>query len=159
MANKAVFTIAIGLTKAYALAIHGFVVASTWIFRTRETIRTHFVPQFASNFRIALVLKPIRLGVSKIILGTILFSTIQLRKIRIVTSTKLRMKALVPLILRIRLSAWTKAKQKITIPVRIKKIVLAFVPIVASFYTLGDYSAITLGVLDPYTLGALDYTL
>ena len=159
MANKAAFTIAVGLSKAFAIAMHGYVVANTWIFRTKDKINIGFIPKFTVKFVSAINVRTIRMNVSKIILAAGVRSAIQLRKIRIVAYTKARMKLSFATILRIGISAYTKAKQKITMTMRLRKVAIAFVPIVAAFYTLGDYATSTLGAMDTSTLGALDYTL
>jgi hypothetical protein len=159
MANKAVFTIATGFTKAYTLAIHAFTVAVTWLFHISEHINIAFDPQIGVKFTLSISSKTVRITISKTSLIGKLVVAVSLKKIRIAITSSATMKAVVAIVNKIAISAYTKVRQKITVALSARRISLALSPTVAAFYTLATYDPSTLGDLDGSTLGTLDYTV
>ena len=84
--------------------------------------------------------------------------TINARRVRIIYVAKERMKAVVTILLKNRITFISKAIQKLVSTIVIKKIQIIATPILAQFFTLGYFDPQTLGTLDVLTLGEMDYT-
>lgn len=156
--NQKSFTLINRVSKTFPIIIANFAYVATLLFRIRDRIRLTFSPTFYIKFIYTLTLKRIRLIISQVKLITKPTQAINLRRIRLIVAVRERLKAVTTIYGRIRLTIISSARQKLVSSIIIKKVVLTITPVVAQFFTLGDFDPDTLGALDVQTLGEMDYT-
>lgn len=156
--NSKTFNLIVRTSETFDLIIENFAYAATLLFRIRNKIRITFSPQFFLVMYSTINLRRIRVLISQMKLITSLTQVINLRRVRIILSIKERIKFVSTVYGRVRLSVSSKAIQKVITSIIIKKVSFTMIPILATFYTLGDYDPQILGDLDSLTLGEMDYS-
>lgn len=156
--NQKTFNLVNRVSKSFDLLINNFAYAATLLFRVAFKIGMVLSPTFALRFVTTINLRRIRIIVSQTKLITSITQTINARRVKFVFTMKERLKAVSTISLRLRMTPVSKAIQKAVSSIIIRKIVLTINPILAQFFTLGDFDPQTLGDLDALTLGEMDYT-
>lgn len=141
----------------YKLIITGYSKTDTLTFKTNENISIVVLSLLAKIFGSSqikiihnmkiLSSKLIQKGQSSINIGIIKISTI-VRSIE-----KINIEINIPIITKFIILLKTKIQTSINIPLSIMA-----TAIVGRFFKLSEYDNLTLGYLDPFTLGELDYT-
>jgi len=145
------FSFYVRTQKAFSLAIYGFFTKATWIVKFTERLGMAFSPTIRGVTPLLISLKKIRISaISKLTTGGSI--TISLRKIGLSASTKATLKSIVGFTSKLNIVAYTKARLKSTSPIAINEIDMAMVSTGLVYYTLGSYTATTLGTLGSSTL-------
>ena len=154
--NKKVFRLTNRISKSFKLLVDNYTFAVTFLFRIREKIRLTFVATLAARVSATINSRRIRLTfLSKLI--TKITQTISSRKIKLTILPREIKKAVTTILFNTRLTISSKAIQKLVVNMAQARLTLVTSPILAQFFTLGDYDPDTLGTLDTETLGDLDY--
>lgn len=156
--NQKTFNLVNRISKSFDLIIDNFAYAATLLANFRSRIAITISPTFALSVFSTINLRRIRLVISQMKLIVKLTQTISLRRVRLVISVKERVSNLLTILGRLRITAVSSARQKLVTSIIIRKIVLTIDPTLAIFFTLGDFDPDTLGTLDVLTLGEMDYT-
>ena len=156
--NQKTFNLTNRISKSFYLIIDNFFYAATLLMNVLFKLRITFSPTFAIAFLTNINLRKIKLIISQVKLRVSITQTINARRVRIIYVAKERMKAVVTILLKNRITFISKAIQKLVSTIVIKKIQIIATPILAQFFTLGYFDPQTLGTLDVLTLGEMDYT-
>lgn len=157
--NKKTFNVINRISKSFSMIISHFAFATTLLFRVRFTIRQIITPTFAVKASSIINLRKVKLVISQVKLITKITQTINLRKIKLNMTMKEIGKLVITMYGRVRIGFVSKAIQKASSSIIIKKVQILATPILATFYTLGNFDPDTLGTLDVLTLGDMDYTI
>jgi len=152
------FSFYVRAQKTLALAIQGFFTKATWVIQFRQKLGIAFNPTIRGVTPVFLSLRKIAItAVSRVTSGYDI--TISLRKIAILSSTKATLKSVVGFVSKLNTTASTKARLKSISPVVINEIDIAMISTGLVYYTLGSYTASTLGTLGGSTLLEMAYTV
>lgn len=156
--NTKTFSLINKISETFSLRISNFAFATTLLFRIRDKINLVILPSFKISPLMVFNLRRIRLitGVVKLIAN--ITQTINVKKVRLVLSIREILSNTITIYGKVPLSIVSKAIQKATSTILIKKITLTIDPVIATFFILGDFDPEILGDLDPLTLGEMDYT-
>lgn len=144
-------------SKAYSIAIAGFVFAATLFFRIRDRITITILPQFTTQMFTTINVKKVVVVALMKLSGNIV-STINTGRNTLTARASEIGKLFVDMVSYHPIVFISSAIQKITLTLMGGRLGLTISPILASFFILGDYDPTTLGTQDVKTLGAMDYT-
>jgi len=137
--NQKTFTLVNRISKSFDLIIDNFAYAATLLLNLRIRLGFLFSPTFALKVSSIINLRKIILTISQMKLIVKPTQTISLRRVRIIYSAKERLSNLLTILGRLRITAISSARQKLVTSIIIKKIVLTIDPVLAQFFTLGNF--------------------
>jgi hypothetical protein len=143
-------------SKSFNLIVEAFDFAITLLFRIINHINITFVSSAIVSSFSTITLKKIKLVSATKLIGKIV-STINLKRIRLNIVAREIGKIIAIINIRNRIGFVSKAVQKSISTIILKKIKFTFTAILATFFTLGTYDPSTLATMDTETLGDLDY--
>jgi len=156
--NQKTFNLTNRISKSFDMVIDNFAYVATLLMNILFKLRIVFSPTFAIAFLTNINIRKVKLIISQVKLRVSITQTINARRVRIIYVARERIKAVVTILLRNRITFISKAIQKLVSTIVIKKIQIIATPILAQFFTLGYFDPQTLGTLDVLTLGQMDYT-
>lgn len=155
--NKKTLSMKIKSSKAYSIALYGFVFAATLFFRVRTSISVTILPQFITQ--LVTVLREGKLSIVAVMKQTgKIVTVINSKRISLVISASEIGKLVTDIAYSSPISFVSSAVQKLITTMKTGKLTLAISPTLASFFLLGTYDPTTLATQDVKTLGAMDYT-
>jgi len=156
--NKKSYNVSLRKKKSYKVSLFGFQYAATLIANIRQKLPITFVASLTTKLATTINVKRIRLIISKTSLIQKITQTISSRTIKTIMVMKLRQKLVTIISQKHPLLFSPKLRQRLGTTINNGILSLVMSPIVAIFFTLGDFDPDTLLTMDSQTLGELDYT-
>lgn len=155
--NKKSFSLITVSSKTFRMILNNFDFAVTFLFRINNKIKITFISSLINKFVQTVNLKKIKILISQVKLITRIAQNLNLKRIRISINPKLIGKIISLINIRMPIAFISKARQKITSSIIMKKVNFSFSAILATFFTLGYYDPSDLATMDIKTLSELDY--
>lgn len=156
--NTKSYSVSLRNSKAFSFIIAGFQFATSLFFRIRFKIPITFVVKTIGKMVTVINLKRVRLVISQMRLITKITQTINLRRVSITYNLRQIMKFVTTVFIRQPILFISSARQKLITVLKTGILRVIADPTIAVFFTLGNLDPDTLLILDPQTLGDLDYT-
>jgi hypothetical protein len=155
--NKKTFTLINRISQSFDIAINNFAFAVTFLFRIKPKIIIDYIASFISYATVVLYIKSIKSSY----IASYIYNQVQIinnKTIKAVYAISEIMNAASTINIKNTIVFISNAIQYATTIIDNKKISIIANPTIAVFFTLGDHDSSALSVLDPKTLGALDYS-
>lgn len=158
LVNEKTFKLVNRISKSFSLYLSNFAPAATLLFKLKYKISVLISPRFIMKMATIINLRKVKIsyGTAKLISSVI--QSLSLKKIKIDFFISEQVYNFLSIDQKTILSIVSKAVQKVSSSIVIKKIKLTIDVVVASFFSLGDFDFEILGDLDGLTLGEMDYT-
>ena len=156
-ANKSSFNLVFRNKSSFSFALTGFVFAVTFFFRIRERINIEIVPSLISKLFTTVKGGIIRNSYTMKIQQKVT-QVISARRVKVSYVMKQRMKNVIADTMKIPIVFSLRERQKVQTLIKTGILSISIIPILALFYTLGDYDPDTIGSMDATTLGDLDFS-
>jgi len=155
--NKKTFDVIVRTVKEFNVFLYGFAFATTLLFHIRNSIVIGYITQLITKWTVTFNLKRIRLIISKTSLIQKITQGISARTIKMTIAMRQRINLIAAVTQKHPILFSSKLRQKVFTTISNGVLSLVTSPVVASFFTLGDFDPQILGDLDPQTLGEMDY--
>ena len=156
--NKKSFNLIVRTKETFSLYLYNFQMAVTFFFRIRDKIKLTFVSKLSTKMFSTINVKKIRLiPIAK--LKESISIIINSKKISINYSIKERLKAVVTILSGVTINYTMRMRQKIVTTISQGILTLNTSPVLAKFFLLSDFDLDTLADVDVLTLGDMDYIL
>ena len=157
--NRKSFIVSIKDRKSFNLVMSYFDYAITFLFNINLKINIDYVMSLFMKVTQTLIVKRVRILISKVKLITTITQTLNIKKLRLVLIFGKLLKITINPKQHIDIIAYSVLRQKIVSIVNMKKLKLVTSVILATFYPLSTYDPQTLLTLDTETLGEMDYVI
>ena len=157
--NEKNFRLVNRISKNFQLIIANFEFAATLIANIRQKLNIGFVMSLANRVFSTISLRKIRMVISQVKLITSITQAISSRRVKLAFIVRERMKAVVSVVIKHPILFVSKARQKLVSAIKEGFLHISWVMTLATFFSLGDFDPDTLGTLDVLTLGDMDYTV
>ena len=154
--NSKAFTLLKRTTKSFNIFISNFAFAITFLFRIKNKIKLTFVLSFILNAIQTINVKRISIVIAVVKLRTTITQIMTVKKIKISFLLRQTMKSIVLIKKKISIGFTSKAIQKMSSSLSVKKIKIISSILLGTFTPLGTHDPSTLGTLDSSTLGSMD---
>lgn len=157
--NEKTFRLVNKTNQSFSIIIAGFEYAATLLANIRIKSRIITTMSLFVKGYSAITIKKVRVLISQVKLIVKIVQTINGRTIKLLTTFRQRMKAVVIVYLRNPILFVSKARQKIVSIINEGRLSVTTSPVFVILYTLGHWDGYTLLPLDSMTLGDMDYTV
>ena len=156
--NKKSFDLIVRTKETFNIYLYNFQMAVTFFFRIRDTINITFIPKMSTKIFSTLTIKKVKIISSTKLIESVLY-TLNLKRISLVCSIKERLKAIVTFTSMVAIDFSMRMRQKLVTTIYQGLLGISFEPILAKFYLLSDFDLDTLADVDSLTLGDMDYII
>jgi hypothetical protein len=154
--NSKVFSLKNKISSTFSLSISQFAYAATFLFRIRDRIRLVFSASLVLGALSNIHLRRVRI-LTQVKLLAYAVQQIRLRRVRLTILPKEILKGVSNILFRHSMVVVLSSRVRAISNILLRRVRLSISPVIAQFFTLGDYDPSTLEDLDDLTLGEMDY--